>query len=171
VSRGGDYAIAPLDRTLHDRAAFSCGNELLDRYLRLQAGQDMARGVAAVFVATQRNDTRVRGYFTLSQSAILLGELPNAIKKRLPRYPDVPVTLLGRLAVDSSAQGTGLGALMLGDGCRRAAAVASEVPSVGVLVDAIDENAARFYQHFGFVALSPESARLFLPMVTIERAV
>ena len=123
-----------------------------------------------MFVATQRNDVRVRGCFTLSQSAILLGELPNAIKKKLPRYPDVPVTLLGRLAVDGSAQGTGLGAVMLGDACRRATAVASEVASVGVLVDAIDENAARFYEHFGFVALSAACGRLFLPMGTIERA-
>ena len=160
--------ITPLDRDRHDRAAFSCGKEPLDRYLQQQATQDLKRSVAAVFVATHRGEARVLGYYTLSQSSVMLKVLPPQQQRRLPRYPDVPVTLLGRLAVHAAMQGTGLGTLLLGDACRRAAMVAEEVASTGVMVNAIDDGAAQFYEQFGFISLPDTPRRLFLPMQTIE---
>jgi GNAT superfamily N-acetyltransferase len=168
--RDAPFAILPLDRDHHDRAAFACGNDALDRYLRQQAGQDARRRVAAVFVMTQPGETQVLGYYTLSQASVLLDALPPEQRKRLPRYPNVPVTLMGRLAVHRPAQGTGLGALLLGDACRRTAAVADEVASAGLLVDAIDDDATRFYERFGFTAFHDSSRRLFLPMRTISDA-
>ena len=160
--------IEPLDPDKHDRAAFTCGKEPLDRYLREQVSQDVKRRVAAVFIATHPGDPLVLGYYTLSQSSVLLSGLPPRQRKRLPRYPDVPVTLLGRLAVHTRTQGTGLGALLLGDACRRAATVAREVASTGIIVDAIDDEAVAFYLKFGFIQFTEAPDRLFLPMTTVQ---
>ena len=167
MSEEPGFVVLPLDRDSHDRAAFACGKEPLDRYLQQQAGQDAKRLVAAVFVATRPGEPRVLGYYTLSQGSVRLEALPPALQKRLPRYPDVPVTMLGRLAVHSEMQGRGLGLLLLGDACRRTFAVADEVASTGILVDAIDDDAARFYGKFGFVPFPESPHRLFLPMKTI----
>lgn len=160
--------ITPLDRTKHDRAAFTCGKESLDTYLQQTVRQDAKRRVAVAFVATYENDFEVLGYYTLSQSSVILNDLPRAQQAKLPKYPAVPVTLLGRLAVHSKMQGTGLGTRMIGDACRRALGVASEVASAGVLVDAIDDEAVRFYERFGFEPFQSNPTRLFLPMKTIQ---
>jgi GNAT superfamily N-acetyltransferase len=159
-----DLVVVPLDRDYHRRDGFSCGNAVLDRYLARQAGQDLARGVAAVFVAVRPGDASVLGYYTLSQATVPLIELPRAQQRRLPRYPAVPVTLLGRLAVHRDLHGQGLGALLLGDALRRVTDVARQVASTGLLVDAIDDAAVAFYATFGFVAFVESPRRLFLPM-------
>ena len=168
MSGPGSLEIVPLDRAIHDRAAFTCGKEPLDRYLHEQAHQDAKRSVAATFVAVRTGDPRIRGYYTLSQSSVLLTGLPPQQQKRLPRYPDVPVTMLGRLAVAVIAQGAGVGSLLVGDACRRAAKVAAQVASTGVLVDAIDDDAVKFYRKFEFVPFPDTPRRLFLPMKTIQ---
>lgn len=162
--------IVPLDRVVHDRAAFSCGQERLDRYLREQAAQDVKKRVAAVFVAARPGKRDVLGYYTLAQASIALDDLPAATKKRLPKYPNVPVTLLGRLAVRRGSQGIGLGTWLLGDAARRAAQAAADVASAGIIVEPIDDAAAEFYQRFGFEAISDSPARMFLPMGTITKA-
>lgn len=163
----GRFSIEPLDRNRHDRSTFACGHDSLDSYLQAQAGQDIRRRVSAVFVAVHALDVRVLGYYSLAQGSVRLEGVPPAQRKRLPRYPDVPVTLLGRLAVDQVMQGRGLGGLMLGDACRRAAAIADEVAAAAVIVDAIDERAAAFYERFGFVRFGNTPGRLMLPMATI----
>jgi hypothetical protein len=96
--------VEPLGRQ-HDRAAFHCGAEALDRYLKQQARQDADKRVAAPFVAVSPPNARVLGYYTLSASVLTLTDLPNELARKLPRYPQLPVTLLGRLAVDQSTKG------------------------------------------------------------------
>lgn len=91
------FVIGPLEAK-HDRAAFSCGVETLDEYLRTQAGQDLRKRAAVPFVITP-DGKRVAGYYTLSQYAVELDVVPPELAKKLPRYPMVSVTLLGRLAV------------------------------------------------------------------------
>src|SRR5262249_684041 len=92
--------VLPLSRR-HDRADFSCGNAILDRYLREFAFQDARRRIAAPFVAVfESAPSKICGYYTLSAYAIRLSELPDTLAKRLPSYPRIPATLLGRLAVD-----------------------------------------------------------------------
>jgi predicted N-acetyltransferase YhbS len=167
VSARPAFIIEPLDRDRHDRAAFACGNAVLDRYLLERASQDVRRQAAVVFVARRPDSLAVIGYYSLSQSSIRLDAVSPDMRKRLPHYPDVPVTLLGRLAIDIPVQRSGLGTLLLGDACRRAMAVAKEVASTGVLVDAIDEGAVAFYERFGFVQFSDAANRLFLPMTTL----
>jgi predicted GNAT family N-acyltransferase len=158
-----DLRIAPLDAG-QDRAAFSCGVESLDRYLRSQAGQDVRSKANAVFVMTPANDpTRILGYYTLCAMAIAQGDVPEAAQKHVPRYPLVSATLIGRLAVAKERQGEGLGSILLADALQRCFVSADTVGSSMVIVDAIDETAAGFYAAHGFVRL-PDSLRLVLPM-------
>jgi GNAT superfamily N-acetyltransferase len=152
----------------HNRAAFACGNEILDRYLKEIASQDARRLVAAPFILVETTAPRtICGYYTLSSFGIALGELPEEVAKKLPGYPIVPATLLGRLAVDQHYRGKGIGEFLLMDALHRAHAQISQIASVAVVVDAIDEAAVRFYQHFDFIPFPDRPDRLFLPMKTI----
>ncbi len=159
-------SVEPLTRR-HKRADFGCGVEPLDRYLKEQASQDSRRSVAAPFVLiTPRNE--VVGYYTLSAFALDLPTLPAAQVRRLPKYPKVPATLLGRLAVDRSQHGQGLGEFLLMDALARSCRAASEVASYALVVDAINESAIAFYEAYGFIRFPETANRLFLPMNTIK---
>ena len=155
--------VEPLGRQ-HDRTAFHCGSEALDRYLKHQARQDADKRVAAPFVAVNQPDTRVLGYYTLSASVLTLVDLPDELAHKLPRYPQLPATLLGRLAVDQSTKGQGLGEHLLLDALRRSLAHADQIAAMAVVVDAQDDAAAAFYRHYGFLTLQAQPSRLFVPM-------
>lgn len=160
-------AVQPLDKS-HDRSAFDCGNAALNHYLQRQARQDAERHVAAPFVLLDAGSV-VRGFYTLSASLIPLGELPPATAKKLPRYDALPVTLLGRLAVDKSIAGQGAGAFLLVDALRRSLEGAQTVGAMAVIVDAKDEKAEAFYKHFNFLPFQQTPRRLFLPMAQVAR--
>lgn len=150
----------------HDRAAFESGVEPLDRYFRTQAGQDARKHMAAPFVLVLP-DGAVGGYYTLSAMAVNVGEWPEATIRKLPRYPLIPATLLGRLAVDRRHQGRGYGRFLLADALHRA--LSSEIASFAVIVDAKDEAARRFYERESFLAFPEQQMRLFRPMADIRR--
>ncbi len=160
--------VEPLGRQ-HDRAAFRCGVEALDRYLEQQARQDADKRVAAPFVAVDPPDTRVLGYCTLSASVLTLADLPHELARKLPRYLQLPVTLLGRLAVDQPTKGQGLGEHLLLDALRRSLAHADPIAAMAVVVDAKDENAVAFYRHYGFMPLQAQPSRLFVPMRSVAQ--
>jgi predicted GNAT family N-acyltransferase len=162
-----DFRVEPLGKA-HDRAAFSCGSEALDNYLKTQASQDIAKRVAACFVLTPDGRT-VAGFYTLSQYSVDLVTLPEEIVKRLPRYPEVPATLIGRLAISERSRGQGLGEFLLLDALYRCLQQSKQVASAAVVVEAKDEAAKRFYERFGFLSLPETPNRLFLPIKTIER--
>jgi predicted N-acetyltransferase YhbS len=98
-----------------------------------------------------------------------LADLPESIAKRLPRYPNVPATLLGRLAVSESFRGQGIGELLLLDALKRALGNTPEVASAVAVVDAKDERAHRYYSRHDFMPLPTQPNRLFYPMKTIEK--
>jgi GNAT superfamily N-acetyltransferase len=150
----------------HDRAGFESGVEPLDRYFRAQAGQDARKNVAAPFVLALPDGT-VAGYYTLAATGIALAELPPALVRKLPRYPLVPATLLGRLAVDRRQRGKGHGRFLLADALHRA--LRSEIASFAVVVEAKDENARRFYERESFLPLPGRPMKLFRPMTDIAR--
>ena len=140
--------------------------ESLDRYLRTQASQDARKNMAAPFVLPLPDGT-IAGYYTLSSTSVRLVELPARTVRKLPRYPLVPATLLGRLAVDRRQQGKGYGRFLLADALNRAAR--SEIASFAVLVDAKDDDARRFYERESFLALPDQPLKLFRPMADIRR--
>lgn len=120
--------------------------------------------MAAPFVLLLPDGT-VAGYYTLSSTSVLLRDLPNETVRKLPKYPLVPATLLGRLAVDRRQQGKGFGRFLLADALRRAAM--SEIASFAVIVDAKDENARRFYAGESFLPFPDQPMKLFRPMAEI----
>ena len=165
-----DLKVEPLG-SAHDREGFTCGVDSLDRYFKTQASQDVRRKSNGVFVLVDRREpNQALGYYTLCATSLPQGDVPMAARKHVPRYPLVSATLVGRLAVATARQGEGLGALILADAVQRAYASASTVGSSMLVVDAISEQAAGFYEANGFVRL-PDSLRLVLPMRTIEKLI
>ncbi len=158
----------PLDKKKHDRAAFSCGLESLDKYLKERATQEIKKRVTAVYVLTPDGKT-IAGYYTLSQYAIEAGELPSQLVQQLhlPRYDKLPATLLGRLARSKEFKGRGVGELLLMGAMKRALEHSRNIASVAVVVDAIDENARAFYRRYGFLDIPNHPNRLFIPMKTV----
>lgn len=160
------YEIQPLS-SQHKRDHFSSGIEPLDVYLHKQASQDAKRHVAAPFVLVEPPSNEVLGYYTLSSSAIDLTDLPADLAKKLPRYSDMPVILMGRLAVAARLKGNGLGEFLLMDALRQSAQ--NPIAAMALIVDAKDQSAKSFYQHFDFIPLQNKPMRLFLPMTTIKK--
>lgn len=148
----------------HDRGTFASGIEPLDRYFKAQAGQEARKHIAAPFVLVLA-DGSVGGYYTLSATSLKLAELPPDVARRLPRYPLVPATLLGRLAVDRKHQGKGYGRFLLADALCRA--VRSEISSFAVAVNAKDDAARRFYERESFLPFPDQPMKLFRPMADI----
>lgn len=159
--------IEPLGKH-HDRAVFDCLTPALNRYIREQAGQDSKKKIAATFVLVGDSKSVIAGYYTLSSTGISVGELPDQIAKKLPRYPIMPATLIGRLAVDKKYRGRGFGELLLVDALRRSLVSTEQIGSVAVVVDAKDDEAKAFYEHFQFIPFTSFSHKLFLPMKIIE---
>lgn len=121
--------------------------------MREQASQDARRLISGVFVLVDPIKSKeVLGFYTLCATALAQGDVPQAARKHIPRYPLVSATLVGRLAVASHCQGQGLGALLLADAVKRAYASAGTVGSCMLVVDAIDEKAVAFYLANGFAA-------------------
>jgi len=165
----GRFHFEPLSKD-HNRRAFSCGESSLDRYLAEQARRDVKRRASAVFVLIDaQHDHGIAGFYTLSAASITLERIPSPAQNRFPRYPDVPVTRLGRLALDEKYQGQRLGGLLLIDALFRSYEVSGQVGSTAVVVDAKHEKARSFYEHYGFIQFADDHLRLFLPMPSIEQ--
>lgn len=162
----GTFVIAPLSPQ-HDRAAFSCGNEVLDKYLQTQATQDIRRHLSNCFVAVAEGGGTIAGYYTLAASSVPVADIPPELSRRLPRYPVLPAVLVGRLAVDRRFARRSLGAALLYDAIARA--LKADPAVFALIVDAKDENAAKFYEHFGFQPLGSRKLSYFLPVGTASK--
>ncbi len=152
----------------HDRTTFDCGNSVLNDWLQKQANQWEKKGLSRTYVAVQKGETTLLGYYAISSHQVSYKSLPDDQAKGLPRI-NVPVVLLGRLAVDQSAQGQGLGGLLLIDALRRVNHLSKKIGIRAVEVDAIDDDAKRFYLKYGFVALQDDDRHLYLPMGVIRK--
>lgn len=153
----------------HERSGFSCGSAPLDQYLQTQAGQDARKRVAAPFVLCEGQEHTVLGYYTLSAISVDIGEWPENVAKKFPRYPVVPATLMGRLAIDKRLQGQGAGEYLLMNALQRSLQASRQVAAVAVIVDAKDDAAAALYRRYEFVPFKDQPGRLFLPMGIIEK--
>jgi len=146
---------------------FACGTSSLDAYIRKQAGQDVKRRICRVFVATaDASSRRIAGYYTLSSLSISLDQLPAPLVRKLPKHP-IPAALLGRLAVAKTAQGRGIGKMLLADAVKRTLMVSEQIGMYALVVDALDDGAQAFYQQFGFSAMESAGRRLFLSLKVV----
>lgn len=162
----------------HDRNSFDCGVTTLNQWLSQTALQHQNKGVSRTFVAVTHDEvvsltyqqagyvdivpTSILGFYALASAFVVTTELPQSITKRYPRQ--IPVTRLGRLAIRADMQKQGLGQLLLIDAINRARSAAQAVGSAGVFVDAKDDDAASFYERYGFQRQGEQALKLFLPL-------
>lgn len=157
------YIIVPLS-SAHDRAAFDCGEASLNEFLKRYARQNDEKGLGRTFVAVLSGNAHVYGYYTLSSGAVKSETLP----EKLPRYP-TPVALLGRLAVDESTKGQGLGKILLLDALRRRLLLADQLGIFAVEVHALNPQAKSFYLKYGFTPLLDDEMHLYLTLKDIRK--
>jgi len=157
------------DPAIHDVSGFDSGNEALNRWLTRYAGQSERRDAARTFVATS-DDSRVIAFYTLIAGEVDHGGATDAVRRGLSRHYPIPVALLARLAADRQHHGQGLGAAMLNDALCRVAVAAEQVAVRAVVVHATDDNAASFYERFGFRALSVAPRTLMITTAELREA-
>ncbi|HYP41895.1 MAG TPA: GNAT family N-acetyltransferase [Chloroflexia bacterium] len=141
----------------------------LDTYLKNQANQEAKKVVVAVYVLCPKDSGNIIGYYTLSTSSIETTQLPENIKKKLPRYDALPTMLIGRLAVDQQYQGKKLGAHLLANALQRCLKLSQKIGAMAVVVDAKDEGAVQFYEHYGFRRFKDRPFSLYMPMLEIQK--
>jgi GNAT superfamily N-acetyltransferase len=153
----------------HNRSGFDCGKQPLNDFLTRFASQYEKRNLARTYVLVRSGEAKVLGYYTLASSAIEFDSLPITLTKKLPQHP-IPAVLLARLAIDGSTRGQGLGGRLLRDCFERCLLLADQIGIHSVTVDAIDDEAARFYEYFGFTRFTEQPSKLFLPISVIRQS-
>lgn len=149
---------------VHDRQGFDCGVRALNEYLQRYAEQHRRKGISAAYVLVDSADvSTVLGYYTLSAAEVDVTQLAAEDRRRLPRYP-VPCFRMGRLAVRLDQRGRGMGKLLVGCAVDRCLKAREQVAAYAMIVDAKDDAAKRFYERFGFTALTGEGLTLYLPL-------
>ena len=161
-----EWIIEPV-QARHQHQEFSCGKPPLDTFLRLLVAQYEKRRLGRTFVAVKPGDSRVAGYYTLAAGSFEVASLPTALRKKLPKHP-IPTVHIGRLAVDESCRGLRLGETLLFHALHAALELSERPGSFAVDVWAIDEDARRFYEKYGFSVLADNPRHLYLPMKTVE---
>lgn len=157
--------IAKLDLA-HDASAFDCGNDALNRFIKLHALQGQRANISQTYVAVTP-DKKIAGYHTLVVGSVVHAEAPERLKKGVPRHP-VPVVILARLAVDNASQGRGLGAALVADAMRRVLQAADIAGVRAMLVHAKDDAARAFYEHLGFEAFPGAPLTLYRLLKDIQ---
>ena len=159
------YLIEALDTTKHDRSSFNCEEEELTRFLQKKARKEADSRASTCFVIVEKiNPTRILGFYTLSNASVALTAIPMETRKKLklPKYPQAPVTLLGRIARDLQTKGTPVGKLLIANAIKRSVRSSREIGSVGILLDPKNESLENYYASLGFQKLS--NGQMFMPM-------
>ncbi|MBX3226188.1 MAG: GNAT family N-acetyltransferase [Labilithrix sp.] len=169
------YVTTPIEPA-DARSGFSCGKHALDDYFARHAVANDATGLGRAYVLRRGAEDPttlpiVLGFYTLSMAVADSAHVAQILEKKLPKYP-MPVALIGRLAIDHRAQGRRLGEKLLIDALRRVVDAASILGCLGIIVDAKDEDAERFYTKYDFVAITDSGwpKRMFLPIGTARAA-
>ena len=162
-----EWLIEPLNKKVHDRRTFSCGEPNLDSYIKNYAPQDEKRNLSQTFVATNKNAGNIGGYYTLSATSFYKSSIPAGSIKNLPDRSH-PAVLLGRLAVHKTYQNCGLGTYLLVNACTNIQIARQYLGIAILIVDASDENIVPYYQKLKFVNFSDNKLRLFLPMSIVK---
>ncbi len=165
---GSTWTVEPFDRQRHDRTGFDCGVPALNEWLTTKISQFEKRDLARTYVLVEDGRASVNGYYAISNHTVVYEALPKDEAKGLPNI-DIPVVLIGQLAVDLRIKGQGLGEFLLLDALRRAEYLSTKIGLQAVEVDAINDAAISFYRKYGFVSLKDDSRHLFLPIKVIRK--
>lgn len=163
--------VSTLDKAVHDRAAFSCGQDELDDFLKTKAAKHQGQRVSRTFVLTDDAEPRrILGFYTLSNCHIARENLTPEEAKLLPRHP-VPAVLLARLAIAADQQRNGHGRRLLMDALKRTAVISKESGVYALVVDAKDDQAKTYYEKHGFVPIANRPMMRYLPLETALAAI
>ncbi|MBN4080137.1 GNAT family N-acetyltransferase [Beggiatoa alba] len=164
-----------LDKATHDRLSFDCGESELNTFIQTQAAKHMEVGVSRTMLLSASvplpdGKYPICAFYTIAPSSISRETLPEALAKKLPRYP-VPVFLLAQLAVHSEYHGKGLGKITLIKALEYLWEINSYIKAYAVIVDCLNGSAEQFYLKYGFEVLCKHNGRtrMFLRMTTIEQ--
>lgn len=157
--------VSPISRAFN-RGSFDSGVEDLNIFLCHKALRNKKQRISRTWVLHEEESQDIIGYYTLCSSSISVAELPHEIIRKLPHYP-IPCVLLARLAVGLIWQGNGMGKKLLKDAINKTIQISQIAGVFALLVDAKDDNARSFYEHYGFLRLPTEPYTLFLPMQTL----
>lgn len=163
--------IEPLDRNQHDRAAFSCGEERVDNFLKKTATRQQDEGHTRVNVACLDGGNVVIGYYALNSHAIDAGTLPEADRKKLPSYPTISAIYLSVVGVEEGSKGKGLGKYLMGDAFQRCVKVAEQIGAHFIVLDALNERAAKLYRELGFIDLPGHEPRMLVKMEVVRKGI
>jgi GNAT superfamily N-acetyltransferase len=154
----------------HDRSSFDCGELALNDFLKRHARQSHDKGAAKTFLAISTSDSKtILGFYSLCPASLEYARSPEMVRKGLPRH-DVPVFRLGRLAVNRTVQGQGLGGQLILAAGRRCLLAAEQVGGVALLIDAKNERVAKWYESYGAIPLADKPLTLLLPLATVAQA-
>jgi GNAT superfamily N-acetyltransferase len=153
----------------HDCSGFNSGEPVLDEWLQNRALNNIQSGASRTYVVCQKDSQQVLGYYALCMGQILGQEVTGSMRRNMPKY--IPAVILGRLAIDQTWQGNGLGRLLMADVVQRSLRASSEVAARLIIVHAISMNAEAFYLHHGFTRLPAETSTLALDLVKLQKQV
>lgn len=164
-----------LNKTIHDRATFDCGNQELNNFLQRHAFRHMKVGVSKTMVlpASKKLSNQkypICSFYTVAPSSIKRDSLPQELSKSLPHYP-VPVFLIAQLAVNKKVQGHQLGKITLIKALEFLWQINKKMSAYAVVVDCINESVENFYKQYGFHYLCKNhgKTRMFIPMKTVKQ--
>lgn len=165
---GEQWSVEPFERDWHDRTGFDCGVSALNDWLVTKVSQYERRDLSRTYVLVEHGLTEIKGFYALSNHTVIYESLPKDQAKGLPEV-DVPVVLIGRLAVDVTVQGQSLGEFLLLDALRRCEFLANKIGIQAVEVEALNEKAKRFYENYGFLTHADDPRHLLLPMKIVRK--
>ena len=165
-----------LDKILHDRTSFDCGEDELNTFLKKFASRHMEANISTTMLlpaSRQLPDGKypICAFYTVTPGSISRETLPEAYRKRLPYYP-VPVFLIAQMAVHSDCQRQGLGKVTLIKALEHLWRIHFYMKAHAVIVDCLNRNAETFFAKYGFetLCLNNDRVRMFLPMKTVENS-
>lgn len=164
-----------LDKEIHDRASFDCGEPELNKFIQTQAARHMKAGISTTMLLPgsmplPNGKYPICAFYTIAPGSISRKNLPKALARKLPDYP-IPVFLLAQMAVHSKYHNQGLGKITLIKALEYLWDVNAHMKAYAVIVDCLNENIERFYLKYGFEILCKHNSktRMFMPMKTIAQ--
>ena len=155
-----------LDKNLHDRSNFDCGEESLNIFLKEKANKEQKIGFSKTYVAINpSNEKEILGYYSLSSGHVSINDLPFKMKEKLPRYANAPTLMIGRLARDKYKSPKGFGRSLIKDALKKA--IENNAGVYAIEVQAINESVVSFYSTYGFIPFNQNPMNLFLPITTV----